>query len=83
MAQVQVIGRAIESPESRGGAHVVELSAHELRRKRRLDLCEASELSDVPIHELKAAIRAGRLKAERRGRYIIERAELEKFVRGI
>jgi hypothetical protein len=47
-----------------------------------LTLCEASSLSGLKIHDLKEAIREGRLAATWKGKYLIKRADLIKFVRG-
>ena len=48
-----------------------------------LTLSKASYLSDVAIHELKRAIREGRMRAAWQGRYYVVRADLEEFLHGL
>ncbi len=44
-----------------------------------LSLCEAACLSGYRVHELKEAIREGKLHATWRGRYHVTRAVLQEY----
>jgi hypothetical protein len=77
--EITIIGRPVEGA---GGGDTSRPRDHNgLVRKRRLDLCEAAAVSGLRVHQLKRAIHAGILKAEWKGRYYVERADVEALVR--
>jgi hypothetical protein len=77
--EIEIIGRPVEG--AGGGDSSRPRDHNDLLRRRTLDLLEAAAVSGLRVHQLKRAIRAGMLKAEWKGRYYVERRDLDALTR--
>jgi hypothetical protein len=77
--EIEIIGRPIEG--AGGGDSPRPRDWNDLVKRQTLDLCEAAAVSGLRVHQLKRAISAGMLKAEWRGRYYVERGDVDGLVR--
>ena len=78
MSDLEIIGRAIAIDFPSASQAPSDVRAG---KKAVLTLTEASTVSGVPIHTLKAAIYADALVASRRGRCVVLRVELDVWLR--
>jgi excisionase family DNA binding protein len=77
MDRVEFVGRAACAKSDGLGGTYDDTPVY---RKTELSLSEAADLSNLPVDTLKRAIRAGELRAERRGWWRIDRGDLNVYL---